>query len=187
MRFLSEEARGFADALDGAPTPDLKRDLWGIRVLLHKLGWLLWHEKTGPRELGVAVFVGVLVGCSPFYGLHTALVLGLGFLLRLNKIAMWVASNVSLPFIAPFIAFGSMHLGYWVLYRQPLPMTLAGARVLAASGSIVEVGLSLWLYWLVGSVFVGSGLGLVLGGATTVVARRRATRDNAVPVGLDEN
>ena len=183
LRFFSEEARTFNEALDAAPAPELTRDLWGIRTLLYKLGWLLWHEKTSPRHLAAAVFLGVFVGCSPFYGLHSVLVLALGFVLRLNKIVIWVASNVSLPFIAPFIAFASMHVGHWVLYRRPLPMTLQGARDIASSGSIVEAGVSLWLYWLVGSLFVGSVLGVVLAATTYVIAKRREAAQSPLGTG----
>lgn len=176
FRVVADEARAFRDALEAAPEPGLTRDLWGIRRLLRKLIWLLWHEKTGPGELGVAVFLGVLVGCSPFYGLHTALVLALGFGLGLNKIVLWVASNVSLPFIAPFIAFGSMHVGHYMLYGGPLPMSLSRARAMVASGSIVEVGVSLWLYWLAGSLVVGAALGAAFAVPTWALARRRERR-----------
>lgn len=173
---MTEEAQAFRDALDAAPEPNLRRDLWGIRRLLHRLAWVLWHEKTAPRELGAAVFVGVMIGCSPFYGLHTFLVLALGVILRLNKIVMWVASNVSLPFIAPFIAFASMQVGHVLVHREPLPMTLEGARALAASASIVEVGLGLWLDWLAGSAFVGAAIGVALAVPTWWLARRREAR-----------
>ncbi len=185
FRFFSEEARSFTEALEAAPEPAVTRDLWGMRRLLHKLAWLLWHEKTSPPQLAAAVFFGVLVGCSPFYGLHAVLVLTLGFVLRLNKIVMWVASNVSVPFIAPFIAFASMHVGHFVLYRRPLPMTIQAARDIAASDSIVEAGVSLWLYWLVGCVFVGTALGVVFAVMTYVIATRRAAA--AVSTSESEN
>jgi len=179
LRVVSDQARAFAEALAAAPEPTLSRDLWGMRRLLHRLAWVLWHEKTGPRELAIAVFVGVLIGCSPFYGLHTLLVVVFGFLLGVNKIVMWVASNVSLPFIAPFIAFGSMQVGHLVVHGEPLPMTLEGARELAASASIVDVGIALWLDWLAGSVFVGSGLGAVFAAATWRVAIQRESAKRA--------
>ncbi len=181
FRFFKEGARSFSRALEAAPEPELTRDLWGMRRLLHKLIWVLWHEKTSPPQLAAAVFLGVLVGCSPFYGLHSVLVIALGFVLRLNKIVMWVASNVSLPFIAPFIAFASMHVGHFVLYGRPLPMTLQAARDIAASDSIVEAGVSLWLYWLVGCVFVGTALGVLLAGTTYIIAKRRAAAPEPVP------
>ena len=170
---IRDEARGFREALEHAPEPQLSWDVLGGRRVLHKLGWLLLREHTSPRKLGLAVLIGVMVGASPFYLLHTALVLLFAFMFRLNKLAVWVASNVSFPVIAPFLTFVSVQVGHLLLQGEPLPLTMEGARELFAQRGAFALGVDLWFAWLVGSLPVGAVLGAVLGGITWAIARSR--------------
>ena len=170
---IAEEARGFRAAYEGAPEPQVTRDVLGLRRMMRKLGWLLLREHVEPRRLAAAVFVGVMIGASPFYLLHTALVLLFAFALRLNKLAVWVASNVSLPFLAPFLTFVSMQLGHGMLHGSWLPVTLAGIRAAAEEGGALRFGAHLWGYWLLGSPITGGVLGAVLAGLTYAAALRR--------------
>lgn len=173
---IGEEARGFRAALEAAPEPELGWDVVGARRLMHKLFWLLIREHTEPASLGFAVFVGVLIGSSPFYLFHTGLVLLAAFALRLNKLAVWIASNVSFPLVAPFLIFGSVQTGHMILHGEWLPLTLEGAREMATGKGFFQLGLDLWLDWLVGGLPVGGALGTVLGLITFQVARARGAR-----------
>jgi len=168
------EAEGFAAAYEAAPEPEIAWDVLGVRRMLRKLGHLLLREHTEPRSLGVAVFVGVMIGASPFYIFHTLLVLVFAFALRLNKLAVWVASNISMPLFAPPLTFASMQVGNYLMKGVWLPLTVAGMKDLLASLGGFELGLDLWLAWLVGSLPVGAALGTGFGTVTWWVARARA-------------
>ena len=173
MIAIREEARVFQAALAEAPEPDLAWDVLGARSLMRRLIWLLLREHTEPRSLALAVFVGVMIGASPFYLLHTALVLLVAFSLRLNKLAVWIASNVSFPLVAPALVFASAQVGHWILHRRWLPLTVSGVRELLAGQGAMQLGIDLWLDWLVGCVPVGAALGASLAGLTYTVASSR--------------
>ncbi|MCO4772498.1 MAG: DUF2062 domain-containing protein [Deltaproteobacteria bacterium] len=173
LQNIRDEAGGFRDAFAAAPEPPLGWDVFGGRRALHKLGWLLLREHTAPRELALAVLVGVMIGATPFYLFHTALVLLLAFAFRLNKLAVWIASNVSFPVVAPFLTFASVQVGHLILEGGWLPLTLAGVRELYATRGPVGFGVDLWLAWLVGCVPVGLALGSLFASITYGVARSR--------------
>lgn len=67
-----------------------------------------------PARAAASVFVGVLVGTTPLYGLHFLLVMGICVPLRLDTAVAYVASNVSLPIFAPFINIAEIELGAWL-------------------------------------------------------------------------
>ena len=184
---IGEEARSFRAALKAAPEPEIGWDVLGTRRLMRKLFWLLLREHTEPSKLGVAVFVGVLIGSSPFYLLHTALVLLAAFALRLNKLAVWIASNVSFPLVAPFLVFVSVQVGHMILHGEWLPLTLEGAREMTTGRGFLRLGIDLWVAWFVGSLPVGSGLGAILGFITFRVARARGAHDGASAASLPIN
>src|SRR5436190_8428665 len=71
----------------------------------------LLRERTSPSRLAWAVGVGVLIGTTPFYGLHLGITIVVATMLGLNRAVTYLAANVSLPFIAPFLAFGSIQIG----------------------------------------------------------------------------
>lgn len=67
-----------------------------------------------PWRAAASVFVGVLVGTTPLYGLHLVLVMALCVPLRLDTAVAYLASNVSLPVFAPFINLAEVQLGAWL-------------------------------------------------------------------------
>ena len=72
-------------------------------------------SKDSPRKKAFSIALGIFVGLSPFWGLHTLLVLGVAFLLKLNKPIAFAFSNISLPPFIPFILYGSIQTGAWLL------------------------------------------------------------------------
>ncbi len=162
---LRQEAQDFRQAIAEAPAPELRWDLLGMRSFAHRLWWRLMREHTEPFRLGIAVFVGVLIGCSPFFGFHVALAVVLSLAFRLNKLAVWAATNVSLPIFAPVLAFLGIQAGHLVLHGVAAPIR---------PGDLIDIGLSsLFVDWVVGFWFVGVPLGLALGGLCWQVARKR--------------
>jgi len=169
LRNLREEGAAFRAAVAAAPEPRTRRPLPRVLRLLYRIGWCLLHEHGEPGPLALAVFIGVIIGTSPFYGLHLLLCVLFAMALRLNKLAMWLAANVSLPIFAPFLGFASVQAGHFMLrgdFAGLSPEDVRAARLL-----------DLMLYWLVGFPLVGAALGAVLAGIVWRVAlRRRAAR-----------
>lgn len=83
-----------------------------------------------PARLGASVAVGLAIGVTPLWGLHWALLLAVCLPLRLDTGVAWIASNVSLPFIAPFLTFAEIQIGARVLRGAWPAVTLDEVRAL---------------------------------------------------------
>ncbi len=141
---------------------------WRTRVR-EKLVALV-HEGTTPARLGLAVGLGILVGCTPLYGLQTVLVLALAWVLRLNKVAALAGSQISIPPLMPLLAFTSGNLGELLLRHRTLPLPLAKLRAVHPEAFLHRFVVA----WAVGSIILGTVLGLLLGTVTAlIIARRR--------------
>src|SRR3954465_531830 len=97
-----------------------------FRSKLHELGRQILHSHTEPSRVAAAVLVGAIVGCSPLFGLHLFVCIGLAWLLRLNQVAVYAAANVSIPPLVPFIGFASVQLGERILRGHWLALPVAG-------------------------------------------------------------
>jgi uncharacterized protein (DUF2062 family) len=166
IAFLREEVASLRATMRNVPEPELNWDVLGIRRHVLRAWRLLLEEHGKPHQIAIAVFVGVLIGSSPFYGFHIVLCVALGVVLRLNKLAILLASNVSLPVIAPFIAFASIQVGSVLLDGKMAEITVEGLRSRSPFRLLV--------LWFVGFPIVGGLLGLALGGITYRVLRLRA-------------
>jgi SAM-dependent methyltransferase len=147
--------------------------MWtAIRRLARKLA----TEHASPARLGVAVGVGVLIGVTPLFGLHLLLCITVATLLGLNRIVTYLAANISVPIIAPFLAFGSIQLGTYVREGEWLGVSLD------AFTSIDPVRFA--EVWLLGSLILGLLLGVPAGLATGLAVRlyRRARPIAADPI-----
>jgi len=133
----------------------------GLRDLLYKLR----TEGTSPERLAAAVAVGVLIGCSPFYGLHLALCLLFARLLRLNPGLTYLAAHISLPGLWPFLVLAELETGRRLRGESYLHIHVADIRRIGLG----QVGLDL----LLGSAVIGIALAVVLGSLTLWAARRR--------------
>lgn len=92
--------------------------------------WLeqLLHTHDTPRRTAAAYATGVLIGFSPFLGLHTLLGLLIAFALNLNRVAVLLGIYTNLPWILP---------PYYTL------ATIAGAALLGVEvppGLLKELG-----------------------------------------------
>lgn len=163
-----EEIVDFQRAVRDAPRPKLRWDILGIRSLVSRVIARLLSEHVEPWKMAVAVFVGVVIGCSPFYGLHILMCLVAALGLRLNKLIVWLGSNTSIPLIAPFFALVSIQCGHLILHGTTVPLDLATLR---ETGAINLLG-----YWLLGFPIVGAATGLLLGGITYRLALRHQNR-----------
>jgi uncharacterized protein (DUF2062 family) len=72
-------------------------------------GWratwrLLVGTSDSPHRLALAVALGALVAPTPVLGLHTWMAVGLAFLLRVNRLAAFLGSNLANPVtMAPIV------------------------------------------------------------------------------------
>ena len=74
--------------------------------------------KGSSRNISLSFAIGVLIGFSPFFGLHTIIGISLCFLTRLSKPALLTGLFVNLPWITvPYYAFATW-LGTLIL-RMP--------------------------------------------------------------------
>ncbi|MGF1558359.1 MAG: DUF2062 domain-containing protein [Flavobacteriaceae bacterium] len=71
----------------------------------------LLHSSDSPRKKALSIALGVFIGFSPLWGLHTIIVLFLAVLFKLNKVIAFAFSNVSLAPLVPFVLYASLRAG----------------------------------------------------------------------------
>ncbi|HZF10281.1 MAG TPA: DUF2062 domain-containing protein [Thermoanaerobaculia bacterium] len=141
---------------------------------------LLYNLRTAgdsPGRQAAAVGVGVFIGCTPFFGFHLALCVGLARLFRLNQIKTYLASHISIPVIWPFLILAEVQVGRRLRGAPFLALHLADLR---------RVGLRTFgLDLLAGSAVVGGVLSICFALLTYLLVCRRR-RASAVESLIDE-
>ena len=107
-------------------------------------------EGGGIRQETAAIAVGVFIGCLPFYGFHLLLCVLVGGLLRLNRLKVYVAANISNPLVAPWLLFAELQTGSWLRRGTFHAVTLETIK----TTGVTVLGADL----LVGSVAIGATL-----------------------------
>ncbi|MFN2447257.1 MAG: DUF2062 domain-containing protein [Vicinamibacterales bacterium] len=121
-------------------------------------------EGGGPRRDAAAIGLGAMIGCTPFFGFHLLLVIALGRLLRLNRLKMYLASNISNPLMAPALILVEIQVGAWLRRDDLHNLSLATLETRDP-----------WTFGgdlLLGSIVVGVTLGVMLAAATYMSAGR---------------
>ena len=136
----------------------------GLGALLRRLA----AQDSSPKRLGVAVGLGVLFACTPFFGLQLILALIVAWPLRLNKLAVAIGTQLSLPPLIPVIGFVSVNIGELILRQRAVSLTLTQIGSTPASAILEQIGLA----WTVGGIVVGLLAGSIIGGTVSVVAMR---------------
>lgn len=88
--------------------------LWAWGALRGRLRGVL-HLDDAPWRIALGLAVGVFIGCTPLYGLHTLLAVAAAFALRVNKAATVTGAWLNLPWFAPFVYGFSLKVGEFVL------------------------------------------------------------------------
>jgi uncharacterized protein len=91
------------------------------------------HLDEEPARLAAGMAVGVFIGLTPFYGLHTLLALAAAYVFRLNKAATITGAWLNLPWFAPFVYAFCLRLGEAVLTGDWSRFSLASIEGFAAS------------------------------------------------------
>ena len=115
--------------------------------------------------------LGAFIGCSPFYGFHLLICWVAGWFLGLNRLKMYLASNVSNPLVAPFLVVAEIQTGAW-LRRGPLH-TFGPAAV-----DWLTIGADL----LIGSVIVGAAVGASTAAVTYATLHRSLVDDRFMAI-----
>jgi uncharacterized protein (DUF2062 family) len=76
----------------------------------------------------LSVAVGLLVGTTPAFGVHIFLVLLVCVPLNLDAPISYLAANISIPPIAPFLWFAEVEIGSWLLTHHSLALDVARLR-----------------------------------------------------------
>jgi uncharacterized protein (DUF2062 family) len=120
-------------------------------------------EGQGAGREACAIGVGIFIGCSPFYGFHLLLSWMFGTVFRLNRLKVYLASNISNPIVAPVLVLAEIQTGTWLRTGLFLPLNLQGLRMVTPW----QFGVDL----LTGSAVIGAALGAMFGLATYLTVR----------------
>jgi len=117
------------------------------------------HSPDSNRKISLSVALGVFMGIVPVWGYQMIVAFFLAQLFKLNKTITLIASNISIPPMIPFILFGSVGMGAFLLGRPVmiswhaisfstvkhyLIQYIVGSCVLALVCAVV-VGVASWL------------------------------------------
>lgn len=127
----------------------------------------LRSEGDSRTRESVAVGTGLAIGCTPFWGTHFVLCWGAGWLLRLNRIKIYLAANLINPLILPVLLYTEVQAGAWLRRGETHVLTLEAFSTLEPW----QFGSDL----VIGSLVVGATLGLA--GAVLTYLARRPVRD----------
>jgi SAM-dependent methyltransferase len=120
-------------------------------------------EGGGAGRDAIASGLGILIGCTPFYGFHILICWIVGSLCRINRLKIYLAANISNPLVAPALIFTELQTGAWLRRGSFHELSFEAAR-----------GINPWVFGLdilIGSVAIGGALGLLVGTATYVAVR----------------
>lgn len=100
---------------------------WKPIMLLRKFTWTnikkIWREEIiakheSPASKANSVALGLFFGIVPIWGFQFATALIVAHLLKLNKVVVGLTAQISVPPMIPFILFGSIKVGEWVLNEE---------------------------------------------------------------------
>lgn len=111
------------------------------------------HSKESNLKMALAMGWGIFCGIIPVWGYQMILAGVSAHFLKLNKVIAVVFSNISIPPMIPFILYGSMAMGAFILNRDNI-FTIDGI-------SLETVGVALGQY-LLGSVALAVLCGLAV-------------------------
>lgn len=139
----------------------------------------IWLSHTTPRRLALALALGVFLGASPLWGLHTLLAIAMSLLLGLNKPATLFGTLVSNPLLAPFLILFSLETGSWFLYGRAAHLSLQEIKEQLRTPDWQGLLNEYFLPYCVGSVFVGLALAFVTFWIALWIARAYRAADHS--------
>lgn len=114
-----------------------------------------------PSNIAAGFAVGVFIGCTPLFGIHTALAVVLAFIFQLNKLTTITGSWVNTPLTVLPILMASYRLGEFILGNEPQPVSFAsldwhhlreyaaalfiGSALIGLAAALISYALCYWL------------------------------------------
>jgi uncharacterized protein len=89
--------------------------LFSWRRFRERVTHVLHLEDESPSRLAASIAVGVFIGTTPFFFLHTLLAILVALIFRLNMAATITGAWINLPWFAPFVYAFCLKLGEAVL------------------------------------------------------------------------
>jgi uncharacterized protein (DUF2062 family)/SAM-dependent methyltransferase len=143
----------------------MTRRITRLTALLHRVR----TEGGSPGRQATAIAVGLFIGALPLVGLHLALCLAVGRIFKLNLPKVYLAANISNPFIAPFLFGAEIQLGAWL--RTGHIYTPSVVNQIRLRGLALDI--------TIGSLLLGVALA-VAGGLLTYAVVRKTGQDERV-------
>jgi glycosyltransferase involved in cell wall biosynthesis len=137
----------------------------------------LLDPSESPMRKSVGVAFGVFMGIIPLWGFQFVSALILAHFMKLNKAIVGLAAQISIPPMIPFLLYGSLKTGQWVLGREMSEtistehLTLTTVKQLLHeylfSGKVLD-----HLYeYLLGSMIFATVLAIGFGGITYLILK----------------
>lgn len=104
-----------------------------------------WRRLRGgeltPGRAAASIAIGLAIGVTPLWGLHWAFVLAVCVPLKLDAAVAFLASNVSLPFIAPFLSLAEIEIGAWARTGRGVAIDAAELRAHGVGAFVAELAI----------------------------------------------
>ena len=97
------------------------------------------HLDESPSRLAASIAVGVFIGTTPFFFLHTLLAVLVALLFRLNMAATITGAWINLPWFAPFVYAFCLKLGEAVLSGD-VRLAWSFGELAEAAGAFLQTG-----------------------------------------------
>ena len=133
---------------------------WRPKAFLQHLS----HQHTAPKDLALAVWLGVFIGALPIIPFGLAVILYVSHRFKLNPLAAGAASNLC---VAPFVPFLCIQAGHLLLHGRFWTDFSRQALLHQLHFRLFE--------WLLGSLLLGPILGLVPAWLSYRMAKRLQT------------
>jgi uncharacterized protein (DUF2062 family) len=113
---------------------------WRERKELARQAWRrLRGGDLTPWRAALSVGLGLVIGMTPAFGLHWLIVIAVCVPLRLDTGVAYLAANISMPFIAPFITFAEIEAGAFVLHGSFMAMTPSQLKATGIGTLVAEL------------------------------------------------
>lgn len=109
-----------------------------------------------PEKKALSIALGTFIGFSPLWGFHTALAISLAVFFKLNKMLAFTFSNVSFPPFIPFIIYGSLQLGRFVVAKPVEVLALDSLTLSSISNHLIQYISGSLILAILGSVIFGT-------------------------------
>lgn len=142
------------------------------------------HNES-PKKVASAVGFGLFMGILPVWGFQMLLAAFFAHLMKINKVLVLVASNISLPPMIPFIIYFSYRTGGLffnngnnLLSKKVLDELYHSIVDGEFYHALEQLGLGFWQY-VIGSIVLAAGLAIIGWIATWLVTTLYVRRRNA--------